>query len=264
MTQSPSVQSVGTALLEVSHLTRNFGSGKNAISAVKDVSFSLQPGEIVAVVGESGSGKSTLARLVLRLLAPSSGSIGFLGGDANALSTADYWRDVQAVFQDPYASFNQFYTVQRILGNALALSKERLSGAERERRMRDGLVAVGLKAEEILGKWPHQLSGGQRQRVMMARALMLQPKLLVADEPTSALDASLRVSVLNLLSDLRKRYGMSILFITHDIGQAYYLCDRMLVMYQGELVEQGTVEEVVRGAKHPYTQRLLADVPKLH
>lgn len=264
MTRSPSVSATGTALLEVSHLTRNFGSGSHQVCAVKDVSFSLQPGEIVAVVGESGSGKSTLARLVLRLLPPSSGNIAFLGGDVGAGSTADYWREVQAVFQDPYASFNQFYTVRRILGNALSLSKERLSGAERDKRMREGLAAVGLKGEEILGKWPHQLSGGQRQRVMMARALMLQPKLLVADEPTSALDASLRVSVLNLLSDLRQRFGMSILFITHDIGQAYYLCDRMLVMYQGELVEQGTVEEVVRNAKHPYTQRLLADVPKLH
>jgi peptide/nickel transport system ATP-binding protein len=248
----------------VSNLSRTFGSGKNQVAAVKDVSFSLGRGEIVAVVGESGSGKSTLARLVLRLLAPTSGRIAFGGRDATALSTAEYWRDVQAVFQDPYASFNQFYTVRRILEKALTLCKERLSGAERERRMREGLAAVGLKSEEILGKWPHQLSGGQRQRVMMARALMLQPKLLVADEPTSALDASLRVNVLNLLSDLRAQYEMSILFITHDIGQAYYLCDRMLVMYQGELVEQGTVEEVVRSAQHPYTQRLLADVPKLH
>jgi peptide/nickel transport system ATP-binding protein len=263
MTSAPSVSAKGT-LLEVSHLSRNFGLGKNQLTAVKDVSFSLQPGEIVAVVGESGSGKSTLARLLLRLLPPSSGSISFAGKNLNTGSTADYWRQVQAVFQDPYASFNQFYTVRRVLGNALRLLNGRLSAAQREERMRGVLEAVGLKGDEILGKWPHQLSGGQRQRVMMARALMLQPKLLIADEPTSALDASLRVSVLNLLQDLRRQYGMSILFITHDIGQAYYLCDRMLVMYQGELVEQGTVEEVVRGAEHPYTQRLLADVPKLH
>jgi len=253
-----------TALLEVSHLTRTFGSGSHQVAAVKDVSFSLQAGEIVAVVGESGSGKSTLARLVLRLLAPTSGHIAFDGAEVGSSSTASYWRQVQAVFQDPYASFNQFYTVRRILSNTLRLSAERLSSREREDRLRGGLGAVGLKADEVLTKWPHQLSGGQRQRVMMARALMLRPKLLVADEPTSALDASLRVSVLNLLADLRQQYSMSILFITHDIGQAYYLCDRMLVMYQGELVEQGSVEEVVQNAQHPYTQRLLADVPKLH
>jgi peptide/nickel transport system ATP-binding protein len=263
MTAAPSAQAK-TTLLEVSHLTRNFGSGSHQISAVKDVSFSLAPGEIVAVVGESGSGKSTLARLVLRLLPPSSGSIGFGGSDIHAGSSADYWRQVQAVFQDPYAAFNQFYTVRRILGNALRLLDGRLSAGEREERMRGALEAVGLEANEMLAKWPHQLSGGQRQRVMMARALMLQPKLLIADEPTSALDASLRVSVLNLLQDLRKQFSMSILFITHDIGQAYYLCDRMLVMYQGELVEQGSVEDVVRNSQHPYTQRLLADVPKLH
>lgn len=251
-------------LLKVSHLTRIFGSGQHRLAAVKDVSFSLAPGEIVAVVGESGSGKSTLARLVLRLLPPSSGGISFAGQDVNVVSTTNYWRQVQAVFQDPYASFNQFYTVRRALGNGLRLLNGRLSTSQREERMSGALQAVGLKADEILGKWSHQLSGGQRQRVMMARALMLQPKLLIADEPTSALDASLRVGVLNLLQDLRRQYDMSILFITHDIGQAYYLCDRMLVMYQGELVEQGSVEEVVSKPEHPYTQRLLADVPKLH
>lgn len=264
MTPAPLVKPVGTALLEVSRLTRNFGFGKNQLTAVKEVSFSLKPGEIVAVVGESGSGKSTLARLLLRLLPPSSGQIAFAGKDVRTSPTADYWRQVQAVFQDPYASFNQFYTVRRVLGNALRLLNGRITVSQSEERMKEALKAVGLKGDEILGKWPHQLSGGQRQRVMIARALMLQPQLLIADEPTSALDASLRVSVLNLLQDLRRQYGMSILFITHDIGQAYYLCDRMLVMYQGELVEQGPVEEVVQGAKHPYTQRLLADVPKLH
>ncbi|PZA07218.1 ABC transporter ATP-binding protein [Meiothermus sp. PNK-Is4] len=255
---------MGTDLLEVSRLTRNFGFGKNQLAAVKGVSFSLKPGEIVAVVGESGSGKSTLARLLLRLLRPSSGHIFFAGKDISSVSTADYWQQVQAVFQDPYACFNQFYTVQRVLRNALRLLDQRISPDQRQEKMKGALEAVGLKADEILGKWPHQLSGGQRQRVMLARALMLRPKLLIADEPTSALDASLRVSVLNLLQDLRQQYGMGIVFITHDIGQAYYLCDRMLVMYQGELVEQGPVEEVVQQPKHPYTQRLLADVPKLH
>ncbi|MEZ4606061.1 MAG: dipeptide/oligopeptide/nickel ABC transporter ATP-binding protein [Deinococcales bacterium] len=180
-------------LLEVSDLNRHFGSGKYQVSAVKDVSFKLNPGEIVAVVGESGSGKSTLARIVLRLLAPSSGNISFMGQDVASLSTTDYWRQVQAVFQDPYAAFNQFYSVKQVLQKALGLKK--LNTQERRERMENSLNAVGLAPATVLGKYPHQLSGGQRQRVMMARALMLRPKLLIADEPTSALDASLRVSI---------------------------------------------------------------------
>jgi peptide/nickel transport system ATP-binding protein len=251
-------------LFEATNLTRTFGSGKQQITAVKNVSFQLNPGEIVAIVGESGSGKSTLARVILRLLTPTSGSLKFLGADVASRSHADYWREVQAVFQDPYAAFNQFYSVRRILRKALRLAEKRPSASEREARMERVLKSVGLEASDVLGKYPHQLSGGQRQRVMMARALMLGPQLLIADEPTSALDASLRVSVLNMLKDLRQSQNMSIIFITHDIGQAYYLADRMLVMYQGEMVEQGTVEEVVQQSQHAYTQRLLADVPKLH
>lgn len=252
------------SLLKVSNLNRTFGSGENAFKAVDNVSFELKQGEIIAVVGESGSGKSTLARLILRLLPITSGSIALNGQDVAKLPHRAYWRDVQAVFQDPYAAFNQFYSVGRILSNALGLLGERFSGEERMARMSKALESVGLKPSETLQKFTHQLSGGQRQRVMMARALMLEPKLLIADEPTSALDASLRVSVLNQLQDLRKAHGMSIIFITHDIGQAYYLADRILVMYKGELVEQGPVEEVVAQSQHPYTQRLLADVPRFH
>lgn len=264
MTSAPPISGTKTALLEVSHLTRNFGSGNHQVAAVKDVSFSLQPGEIVSVVGESGSGKSTLARLILRLLPPTSGSIVLDGTNVNARSHRDYWREVQAVFQDPYAAFNQFYSVGRILSNALGVLGERIPAEERKTRMVQSLQSVGLDPSQTLSKLTHQLSGGQRQRIMMARALMLGPKLLIADEPTSALDASLRVSVLNLLQDLRKQYQMSIIFITHDIGQAYYLSDRILVMYKGEMVEQGGVEEVVAQSQHPYTQRLLADVPRFH
>lgn len=254
-------------LLETRELSRSFGHGDHIVRAVERVSFSMQPGEIVAVVGESGSGKSTLARLLLRLLDPTSGHILFHGQDVTTLyrrqDVKTYWQKVQGAFQDPFAAFNQFYTVRRVLLKALNVMDGRLSSEERTRRVEASLLEVGLDQVDIMNKWPHQLSGGQLQRVMIARALMVGPQLLIADEPTSMLDASLRVTVLNLLLDLRQRHNMSILFITHDLGQANYVSDRILVMYHGELVEQGPVEKVLVDPQHEYTQRLLADVPRL-
>ncbi len=254
-------------LLAVEGLTRVFGRGRDAVIAVDRLSFVVGQGEAVALVGESGSGKSTLARLLLRLLTPSAGRIVFEGRDATRLrggrALRPYWRRVQAVFQDPFASFNQFYTVGRVLQKAVDLLDEALPAGGRLPRMTEALRVVGL-GEEVLAKWPHQLSGGQRQRVMVARALMLGPRLLIADEPTSMLDASMRANLLNLLLDLRRKYGMAVLFITHDIGQAYYLSDRMLVMYQGRLVEEGPAEQLLAMPRHAYTRRLLADVPTLH
>jgi peptide/nickel transport system ATP-binding protein len=238
------------------------------VRAVDRVSFSIQPGEIVAIVGESGSGKSTLARLLLRLLDSTSGQILLHDQDVTKLQRHNdlktYWRKVQGVFQDPFAAFNQFYTNRRVLESALRLLDHRLSSEERLQRIETSLLEVGLDPADVLNKWPHQLSGGQMQRTMIARALVVGPELLIADEPTSMLDASLRVTVLNLLLDLRRQRNMSILFITHDLGQAYYVSDRILVMYRGELVEQGPVEKVLANPQHAYTQRLLADVPRLH
>ncbi|OLV17339.1 ABC transporter ATP-binding protein [Deinococcus marmoris] len=249
----------GTPLLEFAGVSRVFGS----VTAVKDVSFQIAPGQIVALVGESGSGKTTLARLAMRLLLPTSGEIRLEGEPVGKHSQRAYWRTVQAAFQDPSASFNQFYTVRRLLRTSLGVLDQKLSRDELETRMAEALTQVGIPPA-MLDKRPHELSGGQRQRVMIARALMLRPRLLVADEPTSMLDASLRVSLLNLLRDLRDQQGLSILLITHDLGQAYYVSDRLLVMYRGELVEQGETEAVVAERRHPYTQQLLADVPKLH
>jgi peptide/nickel transport system ATP-binding protein len=255
-------------LLETQELSRSFGHGEHMVRAVEHLSCRIQPGEIVAVVGESGSGKSTLARLLLRLLDPSSGRVLFHGQDVTTLRRARdvkaYWQKVQGVFQDPFAAFNQFYTVRRALRKALSVLDHRLSSSERVERIEASLCEVGLDPADVLNKWSHQLSGGQLQRVMIARALVVGPELLIADEPTSMLDASLRVTVLNLLLDLRKRHNMSILFITHDLGQANYVSDRILVMYHGELVEQGPVEKVLADPQHEYTQRLLADVPRLH
>ena len=260
-------QPAQTPLLETRDLSRYFGHGDHAVKAVDRVTMSIQPGEVVAVVGESGSGKTTLGRLLLRLLEPTNGSIYLHGqemtGKHQRENLQNYWQKVQAVFQDPFASFNQFYTIRRVLGNALSVLGKRMSPGEQLARIENSLVEVGLDPRDVLGKWPHQLSGGQVQRVMIARALVVGPELLIADEPTSMLDASLRVTVLNLLMDLRKQHDMSILFITHDLGQAYYVSDRVLVMYQGELVEQGPVDVVLQNPQHDYTKRLMADVPLL-
>jgi peptide/nickel transport system ATP-binding protein len=263
---APAASPAAAPLLEVAGLTRVFGRRDNTVRAVDDVSFTLEPGAITTIVGESGSGKTTLARLILRLLPATSGRIVLNGRDVTALTGARlraYWREVQAVFQDPFSAFNQFFTVRRLLHRSQRL----LTAAERtggDKPMLAALSQVGLSSGDVLDKYPHQLSGGQRQRVMIARALMMRPKLLVADEATSMLDASLRANILNVLSDLRTDAGLTILFITHDIGQAWYVSDRLLVMRNGALVESGPAEEVIFNPQHEYTQRLLADVPRLH
>jgi peptide/nickel transport system ATP-binding protein len=252
-----------TPLQEARELRKTFGHGDSAVDAVRAASFAVQPGEILAVVGESGSGKTTLARMLLRLLEPTSGQLLLDGRDVSGMPRKVYWRRVQGVFQDPFASFNQFFKVRPVMEQALHVLDGSVSKAEREGRMTSALEGVGLKASDVLNKWPHQLSGGQRQRVMIARALLVQPELLIADEPTSMLDASLRATILNLLLELRERLRMGIIFITHDIGQATYLSDRILVMYRGEIVEQGAAEQVLWAPQHEYTRRLMADVPKL-
>ncbi len=261
------LQTSQAPLLETRNLSRLFGHGEHIVKAVDNVSFSMQPGEIVSVVGESGSGKSTLSRLVLRLLDPTGGQLLLQGQDVTNLKGGGnlkaYWRKVQGVFQDPFAAFNQFYTIGQVMDKAMNVLDPQPSKKERRERVDHALREVGLDPTDVREKWPHQLSGGQVQRVMIARALVVGPKLLLADEPTSMLDASLRVTVLNLLLELRKRHNMGILFVTHDVGQAYYLSDRALVMYHGQVVEQGPVEMVLAHPQHEYTRRLLADVPRL-
>lgn len=251
-------------LLRAQSLTRVFGKGENVVRAVDDVTFDVAHGEITTIVGESGSGKSTLARLILRLLPITSGTIALDGRDVTALSgkeLKEYWQHAQAVFQDPFSAFNQFFTIRWMLSRARRLLG---TAADLESRMTTALEQVGLRPKEILDKYPHQISGGQRQRVMIARALMMRPTLLIADEATSMLDASLRANILNVLTDLRKDAGLTIMFITHDIGQACYISDRVLVMKSGKLVESGSVEDVIFNPQDDYTQRLLADVPRLH
>ena len=248
-----------SAIYRAEHITKTFG---NKVHAVKDASFELEEAKVTTIVGESGSGKSTVARMLLGLMPVTSGKLTFQGKDVTHLKGRDrtqYWRDVQAVFQDPFSAFNQFFTVGTLLNRSMALVGRKVG----QQRMEEALGYVGMDTS-VLDRHPHQMSGGQRQRVMIARALMMQPKLLIADEATSMLDASLRVNVLNVLTDLRDQLGMTILFITHDIGQACYLADRVLVMEHGVMVEQGTTDEVIFNPQHEYTKRLLADVPKLH
>lgn len=249
-------------LLETQHLTRTFGHGQRQVRAVDDVCLTIRTGEIVSVVGESGSGKSTLAMLILRLIHPTGGRIVFEGQDVTDLKglshLREYWRKAQAVFQDPFSSFNQYLPVRQVLDRGLRLERPRLAARERLERSRWALERVALNPEEVLGKFSHELSGGERQRVMLARALVVRPRLLVADEPTTMVDASSRAAILNLLLDLRGEYGMSILFITHDVSLAAYVSDTIVVMSQGCLVESGDVERVTRQPEHPYTRRLFA------
>ncbi|AXK45256.1 ABC transporter ATP-binding protein [Brachybacterium saurashtrense] len=270
MTQSPTPEMItrsrsdGEILLSCRNVTKEFSVAGSTVVAVDDVSLDFPEASVLAVVGESGSGKSTLARMLLRLMPVTSGTITFRGQDVTSLSgkgLREYWSEVQAVFQDPFASFNQFFTVGSLLRRSLALAQ--VPKDEADSLIETCLGYVNMKPKDTLGKFPHQLSGGQRQRVMVARALMMKPKVLLADEATSMLDATLRVNVLNVLDDLRADLGLTVLFITHDIGQACYLADRVAVMERGKVVERGTTEEVIFSPQAEYTQRLLADVPDL-
>ncbi|MGC3994337.1 MAG: ABC transporter ATP-binding protein [Propionicimonas sp.] len=251
-------------VLSASHVTKQFRVAGGHITAVDDVSVDFHAGKVLAVVGESGSGKSTLARMLLRLMPVTSGTISYQGKDVTNISGGElrsYWRDVQAVFQDPFASFNQFFTIGATLRRGMGA--EKLEKETLDQLIETCLGYVGLKPADCVNKYPHQLSGGQRQRVMIARALMMNPKVLLADEATSMLDASLRVSALNVLQDLRENLGLTVLFITHDIGQACYLADEVVVMEHGLVVERGTTDAVIFNPKNEYTKRLLSDVPDL-
>ena len=257
-------------LLRAEGLTRIFRVGKlfssQRLHAVDDVGFEIGRGEIVALVGESGSGKSTIARLIARVYRPSAGEIFFEGRPLSALRTRRqrlaYASDVAMVFQDPYSSINPAYRITHPIRRGVVLHRRDVSRSAREEEVERALGSVGLlPASQVAAKFPHELSGGQRQRVGFASALAVKPKLIVADEPVSMLDVSIRIGVLNLMSELREREGVSFLYITHDVAGARYVADRVLVLYAGHLVEEGPTEDVVQRPKHPYTQLLLSAVP---
>jgi peptide/nickel transport system ATP-binding protein len=254
-------------LLQCKDLTKIYTSGlirTNSVVGAKNVTFDMKGQEIVSLVGESGSGKSTVAKMILRLIEPTSGDILFNGVNILSYDIRDYYRRVQAIFQDPYSAFNPFYKIDRVLDKAFDLCKEHYSSDKRKEIAESTLKSIGLNPDEVLGRYPHQLSGGQMQRILIARSLVIGSELLIADEPTSMIDASTRAGILNLLLDLKRERGLSVLFITHDIGQAQYLSDRIVVMKKGEIVEQGSVDEVFLKPENPYTKELLASVPRLY
>jgi oligopeptide transport system ATP-binding protein len=259
-----------TPLLEVSDLVKHFPIKRgllidrevDRVRAVDGVSLSVERGETLGLVGESGSGKSTLCRAVLQLLEPTSGSVRFEGREIAGLSRRrirPLRREMQMIFQDPYASLNPRKRVGQIVGDPLKLQRV-AKGAELRRRVQELLERVGLSPEHY-DRFPHEFSGGQRQRIGIARALALRPKLIVADEPVSALDVSIRAQIVNLLDDLQDERGLTYVFVAHDIGVVRHVSDRIAVMHEGKIVEQGSADRVCEQPRDPYTKTLLAAVP---
>lgn len=257
------------ALVEVEHMVKEFPVGggmakKSVVHAISDVSLTIHEGETLALVGESGCGKSTLGRLILRLLAPTSGAVRFEGKDLAEIPTEELRnmrRRFQIIFQDPYASLNPRMTVSQIIAEPLNTHKACATKEETEARVKELMKRVGIRPE-FYNRYPHQFSGGQRQRIGIARALALNPKLIVCDEPVSALDVSIQAQILNLLHDLQKEFDLTYLFISHDLSVVRYISDRVCVMFLGKLCEIGDTELIFKNPQHPYTQFLLEAVPK--
>ncbi len=240
--------------------------GGSRLQAVSNVSLEVRPGEVVALIGESGSGKSTIGRMILRLIRVDAGTITYEGADISSFGKRqlkDYYGHVQGVFQDPFSSYNPIFKCDRVFSMVRGAYFGRASASAWQEKLDGALEAVSLEPADVLGKYPHQLSGGQLQRLLIARALLLDIRLLVADEIISMLDASTRIDVLNLLGDLKAR-GLGILFITHDLSLGNYISDRTMILRRGRVVESGPTELVFGDPRHAYTKTLLASVPQLH
>ena len=272
MEQNPTTATAADApLLQVKDLVREYTMPREhlfqppgKVHALNGVSFSIASGRSLGIVGESGSGKSTLARTVMALDAPTAGTVHLLGRNLHALAPAalrQARRDFQMVFQDPYGSLDPRQTVERIVTEPLQAQGETSRAAQRE-QAGQVLSQVGLRTND-LGKYPHEFSGGQRQRIAIARALITRPRLIVADEPVSALDVSVQAQVLNLMQDLQQEFGITYMLISHDLAVVNHLCDEVVVLYQGRIVERGSPAELFRNAQHPYTQSLVGAVPQV-
>ena len=260
----PAAMSAQPPLLEVRGLKKYFGSGARPVRAVDDVSFAIHPGETLGLVGESGSGKSTIGRTVLRLTERTGGEVLYRGEDIGGYSGEKLRKlrsKLQIIFQDPYASLNPKMRISAVLAEALSTHGLHRGVAARDKRIGELLQTVGLRPEHA-NRFPHEFSGGQRQRIGVARALAVEPEFIVADEPLSALDVSIQAQVINLLADLRERLSLTMLFISHDLDVVEYLCDRVVVLYLGKVMEVATTSQLFAQPAHPYTQALLAASPR--
>ncbi len=251
-------------LLQVRNLEVTFGKGRHKLKAVDDVSFDIYQGETFGLVGESGSGKTTIGRSIIRIYPTSNGTITFKGqrinGKIDKALDRQVVRGIQMIFQDPMASLNERAKVDYIVSEGLYSGDQRLNEAQRKEMVSKALTDVGL-LPEFASRFPHEFSGGQRQRIGIARALIMQPQFIIADEPISALDVSIRAQVLNLLSELQKRHGLTYLFISHDLSVMRFICDRIAVIHKGKLVEMAETEMLFAHPLHPYTRALLSAVP---
>lgn len=249
-------------------VTKVFGMGDKKTVAVDHVDFDFHEGEFVSIVGESGSGKTTLSKMLLGLMNATEGEILFQGKPRD-ISTGkkkkEYWKGIQAIFQDPFSSFNTFHKIDSVLLDCINMrGGKNLSKEEKIDMMTEACSFVNLKFAELTNKYPFELSGGQMQRLMIARIFLMKPKILLADEPTSMVDACSRATILDMLLNLRDEIGMTVIFITHDIGLAYYISDTVYIMEHGKFVEYGKADEVILEPKAAYTKRLISDVPKIH
>jgi peptide/nickel transport system ATP-binding protein len=250
---------------EARDLVRSFGHGKKTSVAVDHVSFKIKDREIVSLVGQSGCGKTVLAKMLLRLETPTSGQLLFNGRPIEEMpDPRDHWRQVQAVFQDPFSAFNQFFTIRSQLKSSFRLFLNKPSEKEMEDRVDQALLAVNIKPREIEGKYPFELSGGQMQRMLLARIFILKPQVLIADEPTSMVDACSRAGILDYLMKLKEELKMTIVFVTHDIGLAYYISDSIFIMHGGKIVEQGPPDQVTQSPSSEITKQLLDDIPQVN
>lgn len=249
-------------------VTRVFGYGNKKVVAVDHVDFDVKEGEIISIVGESGSGKTTLVKMVLGLTNLTEGTIYFQGKERKiktAKEKREYWKGIQAIFQDPFSSFNTFNRIDTLLLDCINMKgMKHIPMEEKIEMMTEACSFVNLKFAELTQKYPFELSGGQMQRLMIARIFLLKPKILVADEPTSMIDACSRATILDMLMKLRDETNMTIIFITHDIGLAYYVSDTVYIMEHGVFVESGKADDVILNPSAPYTKRLINDVPKIH
>ena len=259
-------------ILEVKNLVKNFvlkqkfsDTNSNILKAINNVSFSLYKGETLGIVGESGCGKSTLARCILRLIEPTEGSVRFLGKNILSIpkeETRQLRKKIQIIFQDPFSTLNSKMSVGKIISEPWAIFKDIVPKKNWDKKIKELLISVGLNIEDI-DRFPHQFSGGQQQRIGIARALALNPEVIICDEPVSALDVSIQAQIINLLKEIQSKTNISLIFISHDLSVVQHISDRVGVMYSGEFVEFGNVNQIFQNPNHSYTKSLLSAAPTL-